>query len=73
MRYDLSDLPYRRDIDIYEPLNRKSSRIARVAAASGLAKEFQTVLSAKVKINNSTSSVYSRLYGIAILPEKLRQ
>ena len=34
-------LPYRRDI--YEPLNRKSSRIVRVAAASGMAKESRIV------------------------------
>ena len=31
-------LPYRRDI--YKPLNRTSSQIVRVAAASGLAQEF---------------------------------
>ena len=36
-----------------------SSRIVRVAAATGLAQEFRR---AKVKIKNSTSSVYSRLY-----------
>ena len=35
------EVPYRRDI--YEPLNRTSSRIVRVAAASGLAQEFQIV------------------------------
>ena len=42
--------------DIYEPLNRTSSRIVRVAA-----QEFRIVLPAKVKIKNSTSSDYSRL------------
>ena len=54
-------IPYR--LDIYELLNRTSSRIVRVAAASGVAQEFRIVLSPKVKIKNSTSSVYSRLYG----------
>ena len=49
--------------DIYDPLNRTSSRIVREAAASGLAQEFRIVLPAKVKIKNSSSSVYSRLYG----------
>ena len=44
---------------IYELLNRTSSRIIRVTAASGLAREFLIVLPPKVKINNSTSSVYS--------------
>ena len=34
----LKDIPYR--LDIYELLNRTSSRIVRVAAASGLAQEF---------------------------------
>ena len=54
-------IPYR--LEIYELLNRTSSRIiVRVAAASGLAQEFQIVLPPKVKIKNSTSSVYSRLY-----------
>ena len=47
-----------------EPLNRTSSRIVQVAEASELAQEFRIVLPAKVKIKNSTSSVYSRLYGI---------
>ena len=37
-----------------------SSWIVRVAAASGLAQKFRIVLSAKVKIENSTSWVYSR-------------
>ena len=35
----------------------------RVAVASGLAQEFLIVLPPKVKIKNSTSSVYSILYG----------
>ena len=51
-------------IDIYELLNRTSSRIVRVAAASGLAQQFRIVLPPKVKVKNSTSSVYSSLYGI---------
>ena len=46
----------------YTPLNRTSSRILRVAAASWLAQEFQIVFPAKVKIKNSTTSVYSPLY-----------
>ena len=50
-------------LDIYDLLNRTSSRIVRVAAASGLAQEFWKVLPTKVKIKNSTSSVYLRLYG----------
>ena len=41
-----------------------SSRIVRVAAASELAQEFWMVLPPKVKVRNSTSSVYSRLYGM---------
>ena len=57
-------LPYRRDI--YEPLNRKSSRIVRLAAANVLAEEFWIALTAKVKIKNSKSSVHSRLYGISL-------
>ena len=57
-RIDQHDkIPYR--LDIYELLNRTSSRIVRVAAASGLAHEFRiVVISPKVKIKNSTSSVY---------------
>ena len=51
-------------LDIYEPLNRTRSRIVRVAAASGLAHKFRIVLRPKIK--NSTSSVYSRLYGMQI-------
>ena len=47
--------------DIFELLSRTSSRIVRVAAASGLAREFWIVLSPKFQIKNSTSSVYSRL------------
>ena len=35
-----------------------------MAAASGLAQEYRIMLSPKFKIRNSTSSVYSRLYGI---------
>ena len=50
-------------LDIYELLNRTSSRIIRVAAASGVVQEFRIVISPKVKIKNSTSSVYSTLYG----------
>ena len=46
---------------MYETLNRMSSRIVQVAAASGLAEEFLVVL--QLKIKNSTSSVYSRLHG----------
>ena len=49
-------IQYRRDI--YESLNRTSSRIA----ASGLAQEFRIVLPAKVKIKNSTSSVHAVQY-----------
>ena len=55
-------LPYW--LDIYELLKGTSSRIVRVAAASGLAQGFRIILPPKVKIKNSTSSVYSRLYGI---------
>ena len=51
--------------DIYEPLNRTHSRQVWVAAASGLDQEFEIVLSTKVKIENGTSSVYSRLYDIS--------
>ena len=47
-----TDIPYRRDI--YEPLNRKSPQIVRLAAASGLDQEFRTVLPEKNKIKNST-------------------
>ena len=53
------DLPYR--LELYETLNRTSSQIVRVAAASRLAHEFRIELPPKVKIKNSTSSVYSRL------------
>ena len=38
----LRSLPYR--LDIYEPLNRTSPRIVRVAAASGLTQGFQIAL-----------------------------
>ena len=56
---------YRIDsIYVCELLNRTSSRIVRVVAASGLAQEFRIVLPSKVKIKNSSSSVYSRIYGI---------
>ena len=55
------NLPYR--LDVYELLNRTSSWIVRVAAASGLAREFWIVLPPKVKIKNRTSSVYSSQYG----------
>ena len=54
-------IPYR--LDIYELLNRTSSRIVRVAAACGLGQEFRIVLPPKVNVKNSTSSVYSSLYG----------
>ena len=54
-----AQLPYR--LDIYELLNRTSSRIVRVAAASGLAREFWILLPPNVRIKNSTSSVYSSL------------
>ena len=54
-------IPYRRKI--YEPLNRTSSQIVRVAAASGIADEFRIVLPVKEKNKNSTNSVYLRLYG----------
>ena len=37
-------------IYVYEPLNRTSSRIVRVTAASWLAQEFRIVLPAKVKL-----------------------
>ena len=49
------------------PLNRTSSRIVRVAAASGLTQDFRIVFPPKVKFKNSTSSVYSGLYGTWIL------
>ena len=55
-------VPYR--LDIYELLNRTSSRIVQKVAASRLAREFLIVLPPKVKIKNRTSSVYSSLYGI---------
>ena len=58
----LQSVPYR--LDIYELFNRTSSRIVLVAAANGLAQELCIVLPTKVKIKNSTSSVYSSLYGI---------
>ena len=58
----LKRLPYR--IDIYELLNRTSSRIVRVESASELAQEFWIELPPKVKIKNSTSSVFSSLYGM---------
>ena len=61
---NINDIPYRRNI--YKQLNRTSSRKVRVTAACGLAQEFWIVLPAKVKINNSTSSAYSRLYGRSI-------
>ena len=35
-----------------------------MAAASGLAQKFRIVFPAKVKVKNTTSSVYLRLYGI---------
>ena len=54
-------IPYR--LDIYQLLNRTCSRILRVAAASGVSQEFRIVLPPKVKIKNSTSSVYLSLYG----------
>ena len=38
-----------------------------MAAASGLAEEFQIVLPANVKIKNITSSVYLLMYGIIIV------
>ena len=53
-------LPYKRNI--CEPLNTTRYRIVRVAAAIGLAQEFRIVLQAKVKIKNSTSSVYLMKY-----------
>ena len=53
--------------DKYEPLNRTSSRIVWVDAASELAQEFRIVLSAKVKIKNSSSSVNSRLSVIRLI------
>ena len=56
------DIPYR--LNIYELLKRMSSRIAWVAAVTGVAQEFWMVLPPKVKIKNSTSSVYSHLYSI---------
>ena len=46
-------------------LNRTSSKILR--AEAGLAQEFRIVLPTKVKIKNSTSSFYSRLYGICLI------
>ena len=54
------DIPYR--LDIYELLNRKSSLIVRVAAASGVAHEFLIIIPPKVKIKNGTSSFYSSIY-----------
>ena len=65
-KWKLCNLPYRRAI--YELLNRMSSRIVQVVAASGLAQEFWIVLPAKDKHKNSTSSVYSRLYGLSKPP-----
>ena len=57
---------YFRETTVYQLLNRTSSRIVRAAAASGVAKEFRIVLLPIVKLKNSTSSVYSSLYGIGI-------
>ena len=37
-----------------------------MAAASGVGQEFRIVLSPKVKTKNSTSSVYSSLYGMYV-------
>ena len=51
-------LPYR--LDIYEPLNRTSSRIEKVAAASS---------APKIKIKNSTSSVYLSIRYLAKLSQ----
>ena len=50
-------IPYR--LNIYEPLNRTSSRIVQVAAASGVAQEFRIVhvLPSKFKIKNITTGV----------------
>ena len=45
---DQSKLPYK--LDIYELLNRTSSRIVRVAAASVVAQEFRIVLPPKVTL-----------------------
>ena len=45
-----------------QALDRTSSRIVRVVASSVLARKFWIVLPPKVKIKNSTSSVYSSLY-----------
>ena len=56
-------IPYRLDIERH----RTSSRIVRVAAASGVAQEFRIVLPPKVKTKNSTSSLYSSLYGIRLI------
>ena len=55
------EAPHR--LDTYEPLNRPSSRIVRVVAASEQAQEFRIGFQSKGKINNCTSSVYSHLYG----------
>ena len=47
----LGHIPYR--LDIYELLNRTSSQIVLMAAASRLAQKFRIVLSPKVKIKKS--------------------
>ena len=65
------NIPYR--LDMYEPLNRMSSQIVRVEAASGLAQEIQIVVPPKDKIKNSTSSVNSRLYGKFKFPKMFTQ
>ena len=55
---------------MYEFMNRTSSRIVRVPAASGLAQEFQILLPLKVKIRNSTTSF--RVYTVFVLIQVLK-
>ena len=64
-------IPYR--LDAYKLLNRTSSRIIRVAAASGQVQEFPIVLPPKVKIKNSARSVYSRLYGTHVHTDRVNR
>ena len=48
---------------VYKRLNRMSTQILQVAAASGLALEFRILLPAKVKTKKSMSWVYLGPYG----------
>ena len=51
-------------LDIYEILNRTSSRIVRMAAASGLIKEFQKILTPKVKITRIVRARSIQVYTV---------